>query len=122
MSKDNGFPCDHPTLRSGDTFDQLRRVEPCLYCERDALAARLAEAERERDEAVARMEAGWIEVAEGPVSKHLRERLAEAKRLLQAVWYYADEGIDEKIPDRLRRKVTAFLTPDSASAAQGDAT
>lgn len=37
--------CEHPALRSGDTFDQLRRVEPCLYCQRDALKARLAEAE-----------------------------------------------------------------------------
>ena len=31
--------CEHPTLRSGDTFDQLRVVEPCLFCERNRLAA-----------------------------------------------------------------------------------
>ena len=31
--------CEHPKLRTGDTFDQLRVVEPCLFCERNRLTA-----------------------------------------------------------------------------------
>jgi hypothetical protein len=29
--------CDHPTLRTGDSFDQLATLSSCLFCERDRL-------------------------------------------------------------------------------------
>jgi hypothetical protein len=29
--------CGHPILRTGDTFDQIQRVTPCMFCERDQL-------------------------------------------------------------------------------------
>lgn len=38
--------CNHPSLRSGDTFDQLRKVEPCLFCQRDEARAQLFEIRR----------------------------------------------------------------------------
>ena len=38
--------CPHPELYSKNQFGQLDRHSPCLLCERDALSARLAEAER----------------------------------------------------------------------------
>ena len=36
--------CGHPTLRTGDTFDLIQRVTPCMFCERDRLRAALSEA------------------------------------------------------------------------------
>jgi hypothetical protein len=42
--------CPHPELYARDGFNQMQRWGKCLLCERDALAARLAEAERLLDE------------------------------------------------------------------------
>lgn len=33
----NERPCEHPTLRTGDTFDTLNKLSSCLFCERDRL-------------------------------------------------------------------------------------
>lgn len=38
--------CQHPSLRVGDTFDQLRKVEPCLFCQRDEARSQLFEIRR----------------------------------------------------------------------------
>lgn len=45
----------------------------------DALAAENERLREERDTAVKHMEEGWITVAEGPVSRHYREKLEEAE-------------------------------------------
>lgn len=84
MSKDNGFACDHPTLRSGDTFDQLRRIEPCLYCERDALAARLAAVEAECTDLIA-----------GKEYQAMQRTLAEVNARLAEVTRERDEAVRE---------------------------
>jgi predicted Zn-ribbon and HTH transcriptional regulator len=37
----NQLACQHSTLRVGDTFDQLRKLDRCLFCERDRLRTAL---------------------------------------------------------------------------------
>lgn len=38
--------CEHPTLRTGDTFDQIQRVTPCMFCERDQLREQVSHLEK----------------------------------------------------------------------------
>jgi chromosome segregation ATPase len=80
--------CEHPKLRTGDTFDQLRVVEPCLFCERNRLTAENAALRDDHERAcglVAEMHAAAVGEVRGPTLgvvediAALRSRLAEAE-------------------------------------------
>ncbi len=52
---------------------------PCCECRLAALAERVKELTLERDDAIRRMEAGWVQVCAEPAIKHFKEAAERAE-------------------------------------------